>query len=77
MKHGKHRLAEKHVNKAFTRLKLKTQINPTNILLHALAVLKPILGFTKLIRRRGKRRRKTSLVPIPITERRQVVLSLT
>ena len=80
MQHGKKHIVEKHIYNAFATIKNILRINPNDILLKSIAVLKPYVGVAKFYTNkeyRKKRRRRAMLIPVPIKSHRQYILSLT
>lgn len=62
---------------AFIEIKQRLKLNPSDILLKSIEVLRSIVDVAKLFKFRGKRRRrKIILIPVPIYERRQVIMAL-
>lgn len=79
MKHGRKATVSRQVLLGFQDVKIRLGINPTIILIKSLSVLRPTLGVAKFYTKRQsrrKRRKKGFLIPVPISEVRQMVIAL-
>ncbi len=77
IKDGRKAIVEKAIYNAFVEIKQRLKLNPSDILLKSIEMLRSIVDVAKLFKFRGKRRRrKIILIPVPIQERRQVIMAL-
>lgn len=77
IKNGRKVVVEKAIYHAFVEIKQRLKLNPSDILLKSIEMLRSIVDVAKLFKFRGKRRkRKIILIPVPIHERRQVIMAL-
>ena len=80
MKHGRKTTVQRQILQGLKTVKDRTGINPAIILVKSLSVLKPTLGTAKFYTKRQarrKRRKKGFLIPVPISEAKQMVIALT
>lgn len=80
VKDGRKTTVQRQVLQAFKNIKNRTGVNPTHLLLKSLSVLQPSVGAAKFYTKkqsRRKSRKKGFLIPVPISETKQIVMALT